>query len=85
MTAFVPLWRFTQGVAIMFIMMASVLLADVCPSGAPAHVYMSIAIASVLLVAVVFLLIALSLDTLRRVSEYDSQLELFEADNSFDS
>ncbi len=69
----------------MCITIASVLLADVCTSGAPAHVSMSITIASVLLVAVVFLLTALSLDTLRRVSEQVSPLELLEADNSLDS
>ena len=67
----------------MSIVIASVVLATFGIGSEGAHVgNMSIAIASVLLVAVVLFLVGLSLETLRQFSEQDSSLELPEADDS---
>ena len=67
----------------MSIVIASVLLAIFWIGSEGAHVgYMSIAIASVLLVAVVLFLVGLSLETLKQFSGQDSTLELSEADDS---
>ena len=70
----------------MSIVIASVVLATFGIGSEGTHVgYMSIAIASVVLVAVVLFLIGLSLETLRQFSGQDSTLELLEADDSDDS
>ena len=67
----------------MSIVIVSVVLATFGIGSEGAHVgYMSIGIASVLLVAVVLFLVGLSLDMLRQFSKQDSPLELVEDDHS---
>jgi len=67
----------------MSIAIVPVALADICIGSA--HVgYLSITLASVALLAVMFLLAKLSLDTLRQFSEQDRPLELLEAEDSLD-
>jgi hypothetical protein len=69
----------------MSIAIVSVALADVCIDSGVTHPgYISMSIAGVILVAVMFSLVRLSLYTLRRVSEEDSPLEILEADDSSD-
>jgi hypothetical protein len=69
----------------MSIAIVSDALADICFGSAPTHVgYLSMALASVALVAVMFFLVKLSLDTLRQFSEQESPLELLEAEDGSD-
>ena len=64
---------------------AFVALADVCINSGLNHPgYISMSIASVVLVGVMFSLVRLGLYTLRRFSEQDSPLELLEAGDSSD-
>ena len=67
----------------MSIAIVSVALADIC-IGSAHDGYLSMALASVALVAVMFVLVKLSLDTLRQFSEQESPLELLEAEDSSD-